>query len=87
MLNLEVLKQCAFSTEKMQKVNLFETSHLFCDIYCLCSGQSQKLHQHEDAEKIYYILEGEVGCKWEMRDRYVQRVKLFWPGWATAWRS
>jgi len=56
----EVLKQCAFSTEKMQKINLVETTHFFCDIYCLCPGQRQKLHQHEEADKIYYVLEGEV---------------------------
>jgi quercetin dioxygenase-like cupin family protein len=60
MLNLEVLKQRAFLAEKMQKINLVETAHFFCDIYCLCPGQSQKLHQHEEADKIYYVLEGEV---------------------------
>ena len=60
MLNVEVSKQRVFSTEKMQKINLVETGNFFCDIYCLCPGQSQKLHQHEDADKIYYILEGQV---------------------------
>lgn len=63
MFNLEVLKQRAFSVEKMQKINLVETAHLFCDIYCLCPGQSQKLHQHADADKIYYVLEGEVAVQ------------------------
>ena len=63
MLNLEVLKQRVFSTEKMQKINLVETTNFFCDIYCLCPGQSQKPHQHADADKIYFVLEGEVAVQ------------------------
>ncbi|MFT5475087.1 MAG: hypothetical protein ACI8Y8_000416, partial [Planctomycetota bacterium] len=30
-----------FRPEKMQKVNLFETDQMFCDIYCLEPGQAQ----------------------------------------------
>jgi quercetin dioxygenase-like cupin family protein len=48
-----------FSAEKMQKVNLFETPRMFCDIYCLEPGQAQKPHAHAGADKIYYVLEGE----------------------------
>jgi mannose-6-phosphate isomerase-like protein (cupin superfamily) len=48
-----------FSSEKMMKVNLFETDHLFCDIYCLEPGQNQKVHTHQEADKIYFVLEGE----------------------------
>jgi mannose-6-phosphate isomerase-like protein (cupin superfamily) len=53
---IDALKQ--FSAEKMMKVNLFETAHFFCDIYCFEPGQQQKLHSHEDADKIYFVLEG-----------------------------
>ena len=60
MLNLEVFKQRIFSKEKMRKVNLFETSNFFCDLYCLVPGQSQKPHKHDEADKIYYVLEGEA---------------------------
>jgi mannose-6-phosphate isomerase-like protein (cupin superfamily) len=63
MFHLEVLKQRAFTAEKMQKISLVETAHFFCDIYCLCPGQSQKLHQHADADKIYFVLEGEVAVQ------------------------
>ncbi|MCA9728239.1 MAG: cupin domain-containing protein [Candidatus Eisenbacteria bacterium] len=49
-----------FAADKMKKVGVFETGHLFCDVYCLESGQSQKLHTHDDATKLYYIVEGEV---------------------------
>jgi mannose-6-phosphate isomerase-like protein (cupin superfamily) len=47
-----------FSSEKMTKINLFETPHCFCDLYCLEPGQHQKLHSHDDADKIYFVLEG-----------------------------
>jgi mannose-6-phosphate isomerase-like protein (cupin superfamily) len=48
-----------FGADKMTKVNLFETEHFFCDIYCLEPGQNQKVHSHEGADKIYFVLEGE----------------------------
>ena len=48
----------AFSTEKMNKVNLFETDRMFCDLYCFEPGQQQKVHAHAGSDKVYYILEG-----------------------------
>lgn len=54
---VEALKR--FSAEKMQKVNLFETPRMFCDIYCLEPGQAQKPHAHAGADKVYFVLEGE----------------------------
>ncbi len=47
-----------FSDEKMKKVNLFESPHLFCDVYCLKPGQSQKVHSHAANDKIYLALSG-----------------------------
>jgi quercetin dioxygenase-like cupin family protein len=47
-----------FSSEKMQKVGLFETGNMFTDIYCLEPGQEQKIHAHKGADKIYFVLEG-----------------------------
>lgn len=49
-----------FDAAKMQKLNLFQTSRFFCDVYCLEPGQSQKPHRHDDADKVYAVLEGEV---------------------------
>ena len=49
-----------FQAEKMSKVNLYETERFFCDLYCLCPGQSQKVHSHAANDKIYYILRGEA---------------------------
>ena len=53
-----VLSQKAFNQQKMQKVNLFETARMFCDLYCFEPGQEQKTHTHARADKIYYVLEG-----------------------------
>jgi mannose-6-phosphate isomerase-like protein (cupin superfamily) len=47
-----------FSPEKMQKVALFESDFLFYDLYCLESGQAQKVHSHDGSDKIYLALEG-----------------------------
>ena len=54
----QVLSQKAFNEQKMQKVNLFETAHMFCDLYCFEPGQEQKTHTHAGSDKIYYVLEG-----------------------------
>jgi mannose-6-phosphate isomerase-like protein (cupin superfamily) len=48
----------AFSEEKMKKNALFDSPHLFYDTYCLLPGQSQKVHAHEDSDKVYYVLRG-----------------------------
>lgn len=60
----DLLKHAAdlrrFSSEKMQKVNLFETARMFCDLYCLQPGQAQKVHAHAGADKVYFVLEGEA---------------------------
>ncbi len=49
-----------FSDEKLQKLNVFETPRFFFDVYCLKTGQSQKPHRHEGADKVYAVVEGEV---------------------------
>lgn len=53
-----IFDACRFSSEKMQKVNLFSTGDLFVDVYCLEPGQQQKVHTHENASKFYVVLEG-----------------------------
>jgi len=47
-----------FASDKMQKVGLFETPRMFCDLYCLEPGQAQKAHSHGEADKVYLVLEG-----------------------------
>ena len=48
----------SFSEEKMKKNAIFESPRLFYDLYCILPGQSQKVHAHEDSDKVYYVLEG-----------------------------
>lgn len=48
-----------FAPEKLQKLNLFETPQMFCDVYCLEPDQEQGVHAHPDATKFYYVIEGE----------------------------
>ncbi|RMF87380.1 MAG: cupin domain-containing protein [Nitrospinota bacterium] len=56
---VEVHRQKRFAPEKFQKVNLFDSPRMFCDLYCFEPGQEQKLHLHAHSDKIYYVLEGE----------------------------
>ncbi|MFW5984280.1 MAG: molybdenum cofactor synthesis domain-containing protein [Halobacteria archaeon] len=42
------------------KVSLFETKNFFADVYCFEPGEAQEPHVHEDADKLYHVLEGEA---------------------------
>ena len=53
-----IAEAVAFSQEKMKKNSLFDSPHLFYDLYCLLPGQHQRVHAHEGSDKIYYALEG-----------------------------
>ncbi len=53
-----VFSQVRFAAEKMQKVNLFDTARMFCDVYCFEPGQEQTAHAHKGSDKIYYVLQG-----------------------------
>ena len=47
-----------FSDEKMKKLNVFQSSRFFLDMYCLRPGQSQRPHAHATSDKVYVVLEG-----------------------------
>ena len=51
-------EEVSFSEAKMRKNSLFDSPHLFYDVYCLLSGQAQKVHAHEGSDKVYYVLRG-----------------------------
>lgn len=58
-MNVADLKNFAdFSSEKMKKLNVFQTPRFFCDVYCFEPGQEQKGHMHADQDKVYFVLEG-----------------------------
>jgi quercetin dioxygenase-like cupin family protein len=48
----------AFSPTKMQKVGLFDTPSLFCDVYCFEPGQAQGGHRHAVGDKLYFVVSG-----------------------------
>jgi quercetin dioxygenase-like cupin family protein len=54
----DVFSHISFASEKMKKVNLFDTERMFCDIYCFEPGQEQTAHAHKGSDKIYYVLQG-----------------------------
>ena len=59
MIDVRRVASCkAFNPEKMNKVNLFETDRMFCDLYCFEPGQQQKVHAHAGSDKVYFVLEG-----------------------------
>jgi mannose-6-phosphate isomerase-like protein (cupin superfamily) len=49
-----------FDAARMAKVNLFETARFFCDLYCLRPGQSQRVHTHDENDKVYHVVRGEA---------------------------
>jgi len=48
----------SFAADKMKKVNLFDTTRMFCDVYGLEPGQEQTAHAHGGSDKVYFVLDG-----------------------------
>lgn len=67
-----------FAADKLQKVSLFETAHMFCDLYCLEPGQAQKPHAHAEATKFYFVLEGRVRATLGSQSRELGPGELAW---------
>ena len=42
----------------MQKLPIFSSEKYFFDTYCLRPGQDQRVHSHEESDKIYFVLRG-----------------------------
>ena len=63
-----------FNPDKMKKVSLFDTDQVFCAIYWLEPGQTQKVHSHDGSDKVYYVLEGQgkvtVGVEEKVLSQY-----------------
>jgi quercetin dioxygenase-like cupin family protein len=68
----------AFAAEKLTKVGLFETDQMFCDLYCLEPGQSQKVHSHRGATKFYFVLEGKASLTIGSETRELGEGDLAW---------
>ncbi len=55
---IEALARAAFDPAKLAKTNLFDSPRMFLDVYGLLPGQAQKPHRHDDADKVYFALQG-----------------------------
>src|SRR6185295_18673703 len=54
----DALGAAGFSSEKLKKVNLFDSERMFCDVYGLQPGQEQMAHAHAGSDKVYFVLDG-----------------------------
>ncbi|MGE0823593.1 MAG: cupin domain-containing protein [Candidatus Binatia bacterium] len=55
-----VLSLVSYATEKMKKINLFDTERMFCDVYCFEPNQTQTAHAHRASDKVYFVLQGKA---------------------------
>jgi quercetin dioxygenase-like cupin family protein len=51
-------ERAKFQADRMAKIALATTPRAQLDLYCLEPGQSQKVHSHDDQDKVYVVLEG-----------------------------
>ena len=47
-----------FTPDRMAKITLGATARVHLDLYALEPGQAQKVHTHDDQDKVYVVLEG-----------------------------
>ena len=47
-----------YQPDKMAKVDVAASPRLICGLNCFEPGQVQKVHAHQGADKLYYVVEG-----------------------------
>jgi mannose-6-phosphate isomerase-like protein (cupin superfamily) len=47
-----------FSADRMARIALGATPRVHLDLYALEPGQAQRVHTHDDQDKVYVVLEG-----------------------------
>lgn len=57
-MKIRLAEHAKFQADKMAKIALATTPRAQLDLYCLEPGQSQKVHSHDDQDKVYVVLEG-----------------------------
>src|SRR4051812_3407040 len=55
----DIAERVQFSDVKLSKVALGESERMLFDVYCLRPGQAQKVHAHDNVDKIYVVLTGQ----------------------------
>ena len=48
----------ATQSDKFYKTTLWRGAQMMTGLNCLAPGQTQKVHAHEGADKLYFVLEG-----------------------------
>jgi oxalate decarboxylase/phosphoglucose isomerase-like protein (cupin superfamily) len=51
-------KMARFQADKMAKVDVVSSPRLICGLNCFEPGQTQKVHAHAGADKLYFVVEG-----------------------------
>jgi len=55
---IRLRERAAFQADRMAKIALATTPRVQLDLYALEPGQAQKVHTHDDQDKVYVVLEG-----------------------------
>jgi quercetin dioxygenase-like cupin family protein len=56
---IDIKDRVQFSEAKLNKVALCESERLLFDVYCLRPGQAQRIHSHDNIDKVYVVLSGQ----------------------------
>lgn len=56
---VDIADRVQFSDAKLSKVALCESERLLFDVYCLRPGQAQRVHSHDNIDKVYVVLTGQ----------------------------
>jgi quercetin dioxygenase-like cupin family protein len=57
-MRIRLAEHATFQADRMAKIALATTPRVQLDLYCLEPGQSQKVHRHDEQDKIYVVMEG-----------------------------
>lgn len=57
-MKIRVRDHARFSPERMARITLGATARVHLDLYALEPGQAQRVHTHDDQDKVYVVLEG-----------------------------
>ena len=58
MQRFDLKTKAEFQADKMAKVDLVGSAHMMSGLNCFEPGQTQKVHAHGGADKLYYVVEG-----------------------------
>ena len=57
-MKIRLRERAKFQADRMARIALAATPRVHLDLYALEPGQAQKVHTHDDQDKVYVVLEG-----------------------------